>query len=145
MATETFVIESALSLEAAFAKAIDLSRVPEWDRGIKESILVEGDQGAVGARYELKLTGFDGQPTTAVYEVTSVDTNRAFAMVGTHPDFQADDSLTFEETTDGCLITYEAGLVLLGDEPPLSEAQLDTLFASLVAVPREGLASFLHS
>lgn len=144
MATENFVIESKLSIEAAFDLAIDLSLVPQWDRGIIESHLVHGGQASVGARYEITLTGFDGQPTVAVYEITAVDTNRSFTMVGKHPDFQADDTLTFETTDNGCVVTYDAGLVLLGEEPPVTEAELDTLFASLVAVPREGLASFLN-
>ncbi len=47
MASETFVIESTLSPDAAFDRVIDLRRVGEWDRGIRTSRLVEGDAGSV--------------------------------------------------------------------------------------------------
>ncbi len=39
---------------------------------------------------------------------------------------------------------YDAGLVLLGDEPPMSDAQLAVAFANIVAVPRSGLEAFLN-
>lgn len=144
MAVETFVVESALSPEAAFDKMIDLARVPEWDRGIRESLLIEGAVGAVGARYQLDLTGFDGEPTTAIYEVTAVDDNRAFTMVGANADFRADDGVSIEPTDGGCRVTYVAGLTLLGDNPPVTDAQLTALFPKVVAVAEAGITSFLN-
>ncbi len=143
MATETFEIDSPLSPEAALERMIDLTRSPEWDHGIRDCRMVGGEFGSVGARYELTVTGFDGQPTTAVYEITEVRPGIGFTMVGHHPDFRADDTVTIEPTADGCRVRYDAGLVLLGEDPPLSEDQLGRLFSSIVAVPREGLRSFL--
>ena len=58
-----------------------------------------------------------------------------FTMVGRHADFRADDTVTIEPTADGCRVRYDAGLVLLGEDPPLSEDQLERLFSSIVAVP----------
>ncbi len=144
MANETFIIDSTLSPEAAFGLVIDLLRVGEWDRGIRDSRLVGGEPGSVGARYEVTVRGFDGTPTTAVYELVAVDAPRSFTMVGRHPDFRADDTVTVEPTGRGCSVTYDAALVLLGDHPPLTEEQLAETFAAIVDVPRTGLASFLN-
>ncbi len=143
MATETFLIESRLSPHEAFARVIDLSRVPEWDRGIRSSHLIDGTPAAVGARYEVAVTGFDGEPTTVIYELTAVDADRGFTMVGTNPDFRAEDTLTFVASDSGCRVTYRAELVLLRDLPSMSEARLATTFPSVVAIAEAGLAEFL--
>lgn len=143
MATESFVVESTLSAPEAFAIVIDLLRVNEWDRGVRSPRLVDGAPATAGARYEVTVTGFDGQPTTAVYELTAVDAPRSFTMVGSHADFRADDTITVEPTGDGCRVTYDASLVLLGDNPPLNDDELTATFARIVAVPRAGLTSLL--
>ena len=144
MAAETFVIDSTLLRDAAFAQVVDLQRVGEWDRGIRTSRLVDGDAGSIGARYEVTVTGFDGEPTTVIYELTSVDAPSTFTMVGTHPEFRAEDTVTFEPVSGGTRVTYDASLILLGDDPPMSDAQLTDTFAKIVAVPRSGLTSFLN-
>lgn len=144
MATESFVIESALSAADAFALVVDLTKVNEWDRGVRNAEHVEGEPGTVGARYEVTVTGFDGKPTTASYELTAVDAPNSFTMVGSHPQFRADDIITFEPTDSGCRVSYDAGLVLLGEDRPLTDEQLDGLFASIAAVPQAGLQDFLN-
>lgn len=145
MATETFAIQSNLPPGEAFARVVDLLRVVEWDRGIRDARHVGGEPGTVGARYDVTVKGFDGKPTTATYELTAVEVPHRFTMVGSHPDFRADDTVSFDPTEGGCRVTYQAGLVLLGDDPPLTDTQLDALFSSVVAVPRDGLSVFLNS
>lgn len=144
MATETFVIESNLSPDDAFTRVVDLLQVSQWDRGVRDSRHVEGEPATVGARYEVTVTGFDGEPTTASYELTAVDAPHSFTMVGSHPDFQADDTITFAPSDGGCSVSYDAALVLLGDNPPVTAAKLDGIFASIAAVPQAGLAEFLN-
>lgn len=145
MATGTFVTDSTLTADIAFARMIDLARVPEWDRGITGSRLVDGEPGSVGARYEIALTGFDGKPTTAMYELTSVDPDRAFTMVGTNPTFRAVDTLRFEPSDDGCRVSYDAELTPMGDPPPVSDAQLASTFAAIVAIAEAGVSSYLEA
>ena len=82
-------------------------------------------------------------PTTASYELTAVDAPFTFTMVGAHESFRADDTVTVHTTSTGCRVRYDAGLVLLGENPPLTEEQLDRQFAKIVAVPRAGLTRFL--
>jgi len=144
MATESFVIESTLSVADAFALVVDLTKVNEWDRGVRDARHVGGEPGSVGARYEVTVTGFDGKPTTASYELTAVDAPNSFTMVGSHPQFRADDTIVFESTDGGCSVSYDAGLVLLGDDRPINDEQLDAMFASLAAVPQAGLTEFLN-
>lgn len=142
MAHQSIVISSPLSPETAFARLIDLTQVPAWDRGVTGSRLTDGTPATVGARYAVSLTGFDRQPTTAEYELTAV-TDDTFTMVGTHADFRAEDTVTVRATPNGCEVTYDAGLQLLGDDPPLTNDQLDAVFAKLVAVVETGLSAYL--
>lgn len=144
VATETFQIESNLEPSEAFGRLVDLLQVGEWDRGVTSPRLIDGEPATAGARYEVTVTGFDGSPTTVVYELTAVDAPRSFTMVGSHDDFRADDTITIRPTDGGCLVDYRAGLVLLGDAPPLSEEQLGRQFGKIVAVPRAGLEHFLN-
>ena len=143
MATVTFVVDSVLSADAAFDRVVDLSRVTEWDRGIRASSLVYGQVGEVGARYDVSVRGFDGQPASVDYELTTVDRPSSFTIRGSHSDFQADDIVTIEPHGAGSRLTYEASLILLGDNPPLDDDRLATLFAANVDVARIGLEAFL--
>jgi len=144
MPVGTIVVASGLAADAAFKLMIDLSNVPEWDRGIRHARRIDGEPGSPGARYEVTLTGFDGQLTTAVYELTAVDKSRSFSIVGTHPDFRADDTVTFESTNDGCLVTYTAGLTMLAEPAPVEDGLLAETFAKLVAIVEDGLRLFLN-
>ena len=143
MATETFVVDSTLSPDDAFDKVIDLSRVAEWDRGIKASRLAEGSTGVLGARYDVTVRGFDRELTTVVYELTAVDRPRSFSIVGTHADFRSEDSARVEPVGNRCRVIYEARLVLLGEAPPMDEDGLGEIFAKAVEIARAGLEVFL--
>ncbi len=143
MATVTFVVDSVLPADAAFDRVIDLSRVTEWDRGIRSSSLVHGQVGEVGARYDVSVRGFDGQPTIVDYALTAVDRPSSFTIRGSHQDFQADDTVTIAPHGAGSRLTYEASLILLGDNPPLDDDRLASLFAANVDVARNGLEAFL--
>jgi len=44
----------------------------------------------------------------------------------------------------GCVLDYHGTLELLGDDPPLSDAQLDSMFPKLAAVAEQGLTAFLN-
>jgi len=142
MSTEMITIDSPLPAAVAFERLLDLTQVTSWDRGIASSRQIGGTAGTVGARYAVGVTGFDGRPTTAEYEVVAIG-DLTFTMIGSHPDFRADDTVTAVETPDGCRVTYDASLVLLGDDPPISNERLDATFAKLVAVVEDGLRTFL--
>jgi len=144
MAQQVFTVSSSLSVPEAFDRCIDLTRVNEWDRGVSNSRLISGTGSAVGSEFDVTVTGFDGQPAHVVYRLLEVDAPNRFVMEGVNDVFRAYDVLTFTPTDDGCEVLYDAQLELLGDDPPMTSEQLDTLFARVAAVPEAGLGTFLN-
>lgn len=142
-----FTIGSPLPVDAAFARLIDLERVPQWDEGVRGSVRIESGDGPVdsplGNRFDVTVTGFDGSPTSVVYAITDVDMPSRFVMVGENEQFRAVDTLVLAATDTGCELTYDATLELLGDDPPLTPTQLDSMFPKLAGVAEAGLARFL--
>lgn len=144
MAQQVFTVTSSLAPAQAFARCIDLTRVNEWDRGVSGSRLVAGSGDSVGSKFEVTVTGFDGEPSQVVYELLEVEASTRFVMEGANEVFRAYDVLTFTPTEVGCEVLYDAQLDLVGDDPPMTNEQLDALFARVAAVPEAGLQSFLN-
>lgn len=144
MAQQVFTVQSVLSAREAFDLCVDLSRVNEWDRGVTAPRRLSGEGHAVGSTYEVTVTGFDGNPAQVVYELLEVDAPDRFVMEGLNDVFRAYDIVTFTATEVGCEVHYDAQLELLGERPPMTDEQLDTLFARIAAVPQQGLRSFLN-
>jgi hypothetical protein len=132
MATQQFDITSPLAPEAAFDRLVNLTRVNEWDRGVTNPRQIHGSGHEVGSRYEVTVVGFDGNRPAR------------FVMEGTNAVFCAHDVITIEPTDTGCTVTYSAGLELLEEDPPLSPAQLDSLFVKVAGVAEDGLRSYLN-
>lgn len=149
MASHRFTIASPLPVQEAFSRLIDLERVPEWDAGVAGSVRIEaadaeGDS-VVGSRFDVTVTGFDGSPTLVVYEITEADAPHRFVMIGENTEFRAVDTLELNTTTTGCELAYHGTLELLGDQPPLTPAQLDSMFPKVAAVAEVGLRRFLDA
>ena len=144
MASHSFTVASTLAPADAFARLVDLERVTEWDEGISGSQRIDDGAPDSGERYAVTVTGFDGQPTTVVYEITELDAPRRFVMVGENDDFRAVDTLTLRPSEGGCELLYLGTLELLGAEPPLTPAQLDSVFPKIAAVAEAGLKTFLN-
>ncbi len=144
MTTHTFIVESSLTVDDAFARLIDLTRVSEWDSGVSSSTQVHGDAHIVGSRYDVTVTGFDGKPTSVVYEILNADPPSCFVMEGANDVFRANDTLSLESSDTGCTLTYVGVLELLGTNPPLTNSQLDSVFPKIAAVAQAGLQSFLN-
>lgn len=144
MAAHQFIVESSLSQEEAFARVIDLTRVNEWDEGVSGARQVHGTEPGLHARYEVTVKGFDGRPDQVVYELTEVDEPDRFVMVGENEVFRAVDTLVFTAAENGCVLDYHGTLELLGDNPPMTPAQLDSLFPKVAGVAEAGLRVFLN-
>ena len=150
MARHSFTIASPLTVQEAFARLIDLERVPEWDEGVASSVRIDPTGGGepaprapVGDRFDVTVTGFDGSPTSVVYEITEADAPHHFVMVGENDEFRAADTLDLSTTATGCELIYHGTLELLGENPPLTSTQLDSMFPKLAAVAEVGLRRFL--
>ncbi len=143
MASHAFTVDSKLTPEAAFSLAIDLERVPEWDDGVQSSTrLPDGDDGQ--PRFNVTVTGFDGKPSSVVYTVTESEEPNRFVMIGENDVFRAVDTLVFTPTSGGSKLDYHGTLELLGENPPLSPRQLDSMFPKIAVVAEIGLTSFLN-
>ena len=144
MASHSFTVVSNLGIDDAYARAIDLERVPEWDEGVTGSTRVDDDENGA-SRFDVTVTGFDGRPDSVVYTVTDADAPNRFVMVGENEVFRAVDTLVFA-TADGggSTLDYHGTLELLGDDPPLSPAQLDSMFPKIAAVAEAGLTRYLN-
>lgn len=144
MAGHSFVVTSNLSSSEAFARLVDLERVPEWDDGIISSTRTDRLDSILGRTFDVEVSGFDGAPTTMVYEIIEADEPTRFVMRGTHPAMEAVDTMVLTETDAGCILDYHGTLELLGDDPPLTQTQLDRAFPKLAAVAERGLTTFLN-
>jgi hypothetical protein len=144
MAQQVFNVQSALSVREAFDRCIDLRRVNEWDRCVTAPRRLAGAGQAVGSTYEVTVTGFDGKPAAVVYELLEVDAPHRFVMEGVNDVLRARDILTFTSNDAGCELHYDAQLELLGEQPPMTDAELEALFARVAAVPQQGLSTFLN-
>ena len=143
MASHSFTVASKLSAQEAYAMAIDLERVPEWDDGVKSSVrLPDGDDAQ--PRFDVTVTGFDGTPSSVVYAITEADEPNRFVMVGENDEFRAVDTLVFTPTSTGSRLDYHGTLELVGDDPPLSPRQLGSMFPKIAVVAEIGLTSFLN-
>lgn len=153
MAGHDFTIISPLTVHDAFARLVDLERVPEWDHGVTASVRLERSDTSdaepssspVGDRFDVTVTGFDGSPTSVVYEITDADAPHRFVMVGENDEFRAVDTLELTGADGGCVLAYHGTLELLGDDPPLTPAELDSMFPKIAAVAEVGLTRFLDA
>jgi|GEM_PF-521617 len=153
MASHTFTVVSSLSVDDAFDRLIDLEQVTAWDEGVRGSVRIDHADGATpdstgavveGSRFEVTVTGFDGTPDTVVYEITDASRPDRFVMVGENATFRATDELSLHATGTGSELTYVGRLELLGDDRPLTDAQLDSMFPKIAAVAQTGLTTFLN-
>lgn len=143
MAVARFTVTSPLDVTEAFDRVVDLTNTPEWDRGISNPRQLTGSEPGLGARYEVTVTGFDGQPTTMVYEILEFERPNRMVMRGENSDVVALDVLVFASNADGCELDYDARLDLVSPSEGLTDEVLQKIFDKVASVPREGLASFL--
>lgn len=143
MASHSFRINSSLSPADAYALTINLERVSEWDHGVLSSARLDDDADG-RPQFDVKVTGFDGQPSSVVYKITDSDAPDRFVMVGENDVFRAVDTLVFEAAEHGSVLDYHGTLELLGDNAPLTPAQLDSMFPKIAAVAETGLTAFLN-
>lgn len=143
MASHSFTVDSNLSVEDAYARALDLEQVPQWDDGVRSSIrLPDAEDGS--PRFDVTVTGFDGAPSSVVYTITEADAPNRFVMVGENDVFRAVDTLAFKASARGSKLDYDGTLELLGDNPPLSPSQLDSMFPKIAVVAEIGLTRYLN-
>lgn len=115
-------VPSSKTPEAAFAYMSDMRLFGEWDKGIKKSLLVSGDNAGLGATYDVTVAGFGGKDMVLRYETTEFDPNTNVLLVGRNTFFTSIDRVTVSPTATGCDVTYDAKLTFNGLLSPMNLA-----------------------
>ena len=92
--------------EKVFAYLSDFTTTEEWDPPTVSTVRTSGD-GGVGTTYK-NVSKFLGKETEVDYEVTELEPNRRFVLVGKAPSLDLRDTITFEETDGETSVTYHA-------------------------------------
>ena len=99
--------------EHVFAYLSDFSTTEEWDPGVVEAKRVNG--AAVGQGTEFRLVAeFLGRKNELIYRIVEYDPPHAVTFLGENATVVSRDRITFESTTAGTRVTYDADLALKG-------------------------------
>ncbi len=106
-------VETPRPLDEVFAYLSDFSTTEEWDPGVVEAKRVNG--AAVGHETEFRLVAeFLGRKNELAYRIVEYDPPHAVTFLGENATVVSRDRITFESTTAGTRVTYDADLVLKG-------------------------------
>lgn len=106
-------IETALSLDKAFAFVADFRNAERWDPGVVTSDRTNPGPLGVGARYRLGVR-LRGRAAPMDYEITVFEPSRRVVLVGAGSGVAAVDDIRFEAIGTGTRIDYVADIRLQG-------------------------------
>jgi carbon monoxide dehydrogenase subunit G len=106
-------LDTAWTPEEAFAYLSDFSTSAEWDPGVVEAERVSGATAGDGAEFRL-VAKFLGRKTPLTYRVVEYVPPAAVTFVGENASVISHDRITFEATSGGTRVTYDAELTLKG-------------------------------
>ncbi len=109
MARYTVAVVSPWTPEQAFAYMADLRNFAEWDPGVSEAELVDGDGPGPDAAYRLKASG-----TTLRYETKEYRPDEMIYVVAKSTFFESLDRITVDAEGTGSRVVYDAQLKLNG-------------------------------
>jgi Polyketide cyclase / dehydrase and lipid transport len=106
-------MDTQQSREELFAYLSDFSTTREWDPSVVEAQRLNSQ--AVGEGTEFRLVAvFLGRKNRLTYRIVRYDPPRAVTFIGENATVISRDRITFETTTDGTRVTYDADLALKG-------------------------------
>ena len=112
MARYVTTINSSMSVEDAFAYLADFSSVSEWDPSAVRAELLD-PAPALGARYEVAVR-FAGREIELTYRTTEFERPSRVVLVAESSTVTSEDTITFEPSGTGSIVTYDADLRLKG-------------------------------
>ncbi len=132
---------TALSPAEAFAHVAEFENIDQWDPGVAES--AKGTSGAtgVGSVYNLVLN-YRGRNMNMQYIITEWEPDKRVVLVGTGGPVKAIDTITFEPSGEGTVVTYGADLQLTGFAR-LFQPLMASRFAAIGEAAGEGLRRWL--
>jgi len=102
-----------MSPEEAFDYLSDFSTASEWDGNTVSSELISGDPKSVGAKYRV-VTKFGGREMTLTYETVELDRPNRVVLESGNSSTDITDTMTFEATSTGTDVTYDANVAPKG-------------------------------
>ncbi|MGI9540009.1 MAG: SRPBCC family protein [Miltoncostaeaceae bacterium] len=109
MARYVTSVRSPWTPEDAFDFLADLRNFERWDPGVKSSRQVAGDSVAIGARYEVTVTG-----SRLVYTLEELQRPTRVVAAATTKRLTSRDVVTVAAEGGGSVCTYDATLTLNG-------------------------------
>lgn len=106
-------VPSLWTQDRTFDYLADFTNVAEWDPSIESSVLVGGQAGQVGARYEVTMS-MAGRQTTIPYTATEVTRPERLVLRGETDSFVSLDTITVRPAGQGSELTYHAEVELKG-------------------------------
>jgi len=99
--------------DRAFAYLSDLEHFADWDPGVKRAEQVEGTEPALGAAYDVTVSGV-GRDLVLRYVVIELDPGHRITVEAETSTLVSHDVIMVEPTATGSLVTYDASLDLKG-------------------------------
>lgn len=115
MARYVTSVATPMAPAAAFAYMADVTHFVEWDPGVKRAVRVregEADGVGVGTAYDLTVQGVG--TTVMRYEVKEYAPPRRILLVSRTTFLTSVDEIRVQESSNGCIVTYDAKLTLNG-------------------------------
>ena len=109
MARYVMSVQTDKSTDEAFDFMADLENFPQWDPGTKSAVQVKGDGPGRGAEYDLEV----GRATLR-YVIQSYDRPGRVVAMARNRWITSVDTITIAAEGAGCIVTYDANLVLNG-------------------------------
>jgi carbon monoxide dehydrogenase subunit G len=106
-------IATRLPIEAAFDYVADFSNSQEWDPGTTASKRLDDGPVGPGARYGLTVR-MGGRVAPMEYRIRDFDRPRRVVLVGSGPNVNAVDEISFERADKGTVVDYTADIRLGG-------------------------------
>ncbi len=139
---ETSVTTTHSSTEA-FAMMADMARFVEWDPGVQSASQTTGTVPGIGAAYRLVVNGVGPAPATPLtYVMEEFEDGKRFRAVAKAKFFASDDIVTVTPAGTGCIVKYEADLLLSGPFK-LFDPLLGPVFNKIGDAAAKGLQKFL--
>ncbi len=134
MPQRTVRVETPWAPERLFAYLADLRNFAEWDPGVRRAVLASGPTEGAGAAFDLTVGG--GMVLRYVTEV--YEPPRRLVVRARTAALESLDEIEVVGSGDGSVVTYTAGLVLLGWRA-VGNPVLGLMFGRIVRQAADGL------
>jgi carbon monoxide dehydrogenase subunit G len=107
MARYVTKVRTTRSADDVFAFMADLRNLTQWDPGVRDAVMVEGEAGTESAVVDVSVSG-----TTLRYHTTSFDPSTSVVVRAESSTMISIDRIDVDDQGDTRVVTYDADLQL---------------------------------